>query len=410
MAPKLLIAKWMAPMDRPVLCDAGVVISDGEIIAVGSARVLRSDYPAAIVEDLGQVILLPGLVNAHVHLELSALTPGERPTSFVEWIKRLLPRNPPDADAVRAFVERGVAIGVRQCLQYGVTSVGDISRQCAITRPMLHSGPLRVVSYGEVQSMAQRRGFLEERLALAADRSHESDRLHTGISPHAPYSVEWDGYRRSLELARAGNLPLATHLAETTDEAEFLRDHSGAFRELWRYLDAWDEKVPTFAGGPIRFAAAVGLLDYPTLLAHVNYCTDEELALLAASRASVVYCPRTHAYFGHPPHRWREMLAAGVNVAIGTDSCASSPNLNLVDDLRLLHEIAPEVPVMTLWEMATIRAARAIQWEDRIGSITAGKKADFVTFAVTGNDPLNDLLKGRNLPLGAWIDGIEVRI
>jgi cytosine/adenosine deaminase-related metal-dependent hydrolase len=361
-----------------------------------------------MVEDLGQVVLLPGLVNAHVHLELSALTPGDRPASFVEWVKRLLPRNPPEAQVAQAFVQRGVEVGVRQCLQFGVTSVGDISRQCAMTRPLLQSGPLRVVSYGEIQAMAQRRGLLEERLALAADRTHASDRLRVGISPHAPYSVEFEGYRRCLEVARVGNLPLATHLAETPEEAEFLHDHGGAFRELWRYLDAWDEHVPLFTGGPVRLAAAAGLLDYPTLLAHVNYCTDEELAMLAVSPASVVYCPRTHAYFGHPPHRWPDMLAAGVNVAVGTDSCASSPNLNLLDDLRLLHKIAPQAQANTLWEMATIRAARAIQADDRVGSITVGKRADFAAFAVSGDDPLREILESQVLPSRLWIEGTQV--
>src|SRR5207253_5134070 len=139
-----------------------------------------------------------------------------------------------------------------------------------------------------------------------------------------------DGYRRCLAAAKYFGLTLATHLAETPHEEEFLASHAGPFRELWEFLGAWDEQVPTFAGGPIRYAQSLGLLDYPTLLAHVNYCDDAELALLARGRASVVYCPRTHAFFGHPPHRWREMLSRGINVAIGTDSCASSPDLNLL--------------------------------------------------------------------------------
>ena len=406
----LLRAYWIAPMDRAILRDGGVVVINGKIAAVGPARDLRDNFPQATVEDLGQVVLLPGLVNAHVHLELSALTPGDPPASFVDWLKRGIPRTPPDANATQAFVERSIAIGVRQCLQFGVTSVGDISRQCAITRPLLKSGPLRVVSYGEVIAMAQRRGLLEERVAIATDQSAESDWLRTGITPHAPYSVESDGYRRCLEAARRMNLPLATHLAETHDEDNFLADHSGAFRDLWAYLYGWDEQVPSFAGGPIRFAAALGLLNYPSLLAHVNYCDDQEMAMLAAGAASVVYCPRTHAYFGHPPHRWREMLAAGINVAVGTDSCASSPNLNLVDDLRLLHEIAPEVPALDLWEMATLRAARAIRSDDRIGSITAGKNADFVAFPVSKvGEPLREIVESQELPSKVWIDGSEAK-
>jgi cytosine/adenosine deaminase-related metal-dependent hydrolase len=255
--------------------------------------------------------------------------------------------------------------------------------------------------------MAQRRGLLEERLAVAADASHEGPRLRVAVSPHAPYSVEPNGYRRCLDLAEDRHLPLATHLAETAEEALFLRDHAGPLRELWTFLGAWDSDVPRFDGGPIRLMHSLGLLDRrDVLLAHVNYCDDAEMDLLAASGrggASVVYCPRTHAYFGHPPHRWREMLARGVNVAVGTDSCASSPDLNLVDDLRLLHRLAPEVPAVSLWEMATIRAARAIGMDREVGSLEPGKAADCVVFAVEGEAPLVEVLEGEARPSGVWI-------
>src|SRR5204862_5225873 len=122
-------------------------------------------------------------------------------------------------------------------------------------------------------------------------------------------------------------LPLATHLAESADEAEFLARHSGNLMKVWDFVGGFDDAVPKFEGGPIRYAEALGLLDRPTLLAHVNYCDDDELKILAAGKASVVYCPRTHQYFAHPPHRWREMIATGINVAIGTDSTASSGDL-----------------------------------------------------------------------------------
>jgi cytosine/adenosine deaminase-related metal-dependent hydrolase len=136
------------------------------------------------------------------------------------------------------------------------------------------------------------------------------------------------------------SLPLATHLSEAQEEKTFLESHSGMFRDLWERIGSWEDDVPTFKGSPIAMAQAIGMLDFPTLLAHVNYCDDHELELLTRGRASVVYCPRTHRYFGHPPHRWREMLARGINVAVGSDSCASSPDLNLVDDLRLLPAIS----------------------------------------------------------------------
>jgi cytosine/adenosine deaminase-related metal-dependent hydrolase len=208
-----------------------------------------------------------------------------------------------------------------------------------------------------------------------------------------------------LEFAKANGRPLATHLAETAEEAIFLADHSGPFRHLWEVgVNAWDDSVPRFAGGPIRFARELGLLDYPTLLAHVNYCDDDELTILAGGKASVVYCPRTHQFFGHPPHRWREMLARGINVAVGTDSCASSPDLNIVDDLRLLHRLAPEILPGELWEMATTRAGRAIGFADA-GAIQVGAWADFTVFPCGTDDPLREILERDILPSNVWIGG-----
>lgn len=394
-------------MEGPPIRDGGVAFSKGVILDIGRSDQLASRYPEAQRVDRPDCTIFPGLVNAHTHLELSEFACGARPASFVEWIQRLVPRGDISLQSIHQSVARSIPLGVSQCVRFGVTCVGDITRHCTVSRPLLMNGPLRVVSYGEVQAMAQRRGLLEERIATAIDPTFASDRLRVALTPHAPYSVEIEGYRRSVEVARSRSLPLATHLAETPAEAPFLAAHQGPFRDLWQALGAWDQDVPVFAGGPIRLAGAVGLLDYPTLLAHVNYCDDDELRLLAAGKASVVYCPRTHAYFGHPPHRWRQMLRSGINVAVGTDSCASSPDLNLVDELRLLHQIAPEIPADELWQLATIRAARAIRMEDRVGSITPGKSADFAVFPIAGDHPLADLLETSRLPREVWIGGVR---
>jgi cytosine/adenosine deaminase-related metal-dependent hydrolase len=393
-------------MIAPPLRDGAVVCRAGRITAVGDARALRAENPDAQVQDAGDVVLLPGLVNAHTHLELSDCSPGPPPASFGDWIMRLAGRTAVGA-ATADVVKRAVETGVAQCLRFGVTSVGDISKQCAITRPILRDGPLRVTSFGEIQAMAQRRHLLDERFALAADLSNESAHLRIGLSPHAPYTVEPAGYARCLEFCRAHNRPLATHLAETPDEAHFLADQSGPFRDLWEIVvNAWDDQVPKYDGGPIRFAAESGLLDYPTLLAHMNYCDDDELAILARGQASVVYCPRTHQYFGHPPHRWREMLSRGINVAVGTDSCASSPDLNLVDDLRLLHHLAPEVPAQRIWDLATINAARALQLAGSIGQLSTGAAADITAFPTRSDDPLEEILTAGIEPSAIWIGGI----
>ena len=403
----LITAAWVAPMDQPILRDGGVVFAAGTIVAVGAAKVLRASHPDATVRELGDVVLLPGLVNPHTHLELSTGVAGDSPASFGDWILSLPKRigrdraKPPEACFVPA-----VQLGIAQCLRFGVTSVGDISQNMDLSRPVLRDSPLRAVSYGEVLGLAKLRPRYEQMLPRAIDRALESDRLRIGLTPHAPYTVDLPGYLQCVEVARRMNLPLATHLAETTGERDFLQHHAGEFRRTWETLGEWADGVETFrAGGPIDFANEIGLLDYPTLLAHVNYCDDREMELLARGRASVVYCPRTHRYFNHPPHRWREMLSRGINVAVGTDSCASSPDLNLVDDLRLMHEIAPEFPVEQLWQMATTRAAKAIRMDDVVGSLTPGKAADFVVFEAGTDKPLAEILETLRLPKYVWISG-----
>ncbi len=401
-------AAWAAPMDRPPMPDGALCVAGGRIVRLLTASEARREFPAAEVVELGDVVLLPGLVNPHVHLELSDLSPGGRPRSLADWIISLIKRTPErDAETITAAVQAGVA----QSLRYGVTTLGDITAFPRFTRTALTQGPLHAVSFGEVRAMATRRGLLEARVKEAENRLSASDHLSIGVSPHSPYSIEIHGYRRCVEAARSARLPIATDLAEAPDEAAFLSDHQGSLRAIWDFLGAWDDQVSTFAGGPIRFAKAVGLLDHnaASLLAHVNYCDDAELEILSRSKASVVYCPRTHAFFGHPPHRWREMLSRGINVAVGTDSCASSPNLNLVDDLRLLRQIAPQVPAQTLWELATTRAATSLGLAGECGALVAGSRADFITFPKSNGtrvvDWLDEILDTQVEPASVWISG-----
>jgi cytosine/adenosine deaminase-related metal-dependent hydrolase len=407
---QLLRAAFVAPMDGPFIRDGCLAIFGDRIEAVGPCDQMLGWSGAAPMEDLGDVVLLPGLINAHTHLEFSSVACGDSVGgTFTDWILSLRDRARFDPDNMEPNVTEATRAGIAQCLRFGVTCVGDISQQSQFTRPVLHDSPLRAVSFGEILGLAKLRWRFEQLMQLALRDEHVSDRLHIGLTPHAPYTVDLPGYRRSLEIARERDLPLATHLAETRDEKVFLESHAGPFREVWDTIGMWAEPVETFRGSPIEFARAVGLLDEPTLLAHVNYCDDAELAILSRGRASVVYCPRTHRYFGHAPHRWREMLAAGINVAVGTDSCASSPDLNLVDELRLLHEIAPEKPVDALWEMATIRAAHALKMDRSLGSITHGKCADLVAFPAVDNDPLRHILESRDLlPTRVWIGGEAV--
>jgi cytosine/adenosine deaminase-related metal-dependent hydrolase len=399
----------MSSTASPIIKDGAVAFDEsGTIRAVGPAVAIRRQFSTRTEEiDLGRAILLPGLINAHTHLELSCCQAGNRPASFIDWITTIPARTGRDQPDFEKRIAEAAVHGARQSLRFGVTTVGDITAHPQITRPALRTGPIRVVSFGEALGLALARPRFEASLARAIDDGEASDTLSIGLSPHAPYTVDRPGYLECLRIARDRRLPLATHLAETREEAEFLQHQRGGFRDIWQRLGSWADPVDTFAGSSIEFAKAIGLLDQPdTLLAHVNYCTDKELSILSAGRATVAFCPRTHDYFGHESHRWRDMLGRGINVAVGTDSCASSPSLNLVDDLRLLRRHHADVDSSILWSLVTVNAARGLGLSGQIGSLEARKAADVVAFPVLDDiDPLRAILDDRSaLPLAVWIN------
>jgi aminodeoxyfutalosine deaminase len=398
--PRIVRARYVAPMSRPVIENGAVAIERGwRIGAVGAWPEVRRTATLAPVEDLGDCMLVPGLINAHAHLDLTEVArPAEMP-GFVPWLLTVM--------SASIDPRRATTRGIVDCRRFGVTCVGDITRHLEPVSGTFWRMGQPAVCFGELTAMAGRRHLLEPRLAEIT-KGGSNDYLHLGVSPHAPYSIEPQGYARCVAVAKSRGFAITTHLAESPDEGQFLEHQTGPFRELWEKIGGWDDAVPKFIGGPIRYAQSLGLVDHPTLLAHVNYCDDAELAILAAGKASVAYCPRTHAYFQHPPHRWREMLAAGINVAVGTDSVASGGDLNLLDDLRLLQRLAPDFPVEQLWEMATVRAAKALLREREFGSLEPGKRVAMIAFDAPEPDPLRAILESDALPRQVWIGGRQL--
>lgn len=391
-------------MDRPAIANAAMLVVDGRVVELGTIAQIRKTWCSEEFDDLGDVIVLPGLVDAHTHLELSECHAGDSPGgSFSDWILGIRARRRLGERDIGTAAAHATERGVDECLRFGVTCVGDITSQIEESRHLLATSPLSCVSYGEVLGLGPLRARAEGALVRAIDNTFASDRLRIGVTPHAPYTVDLKMLRACIEAASQRRLPIAMHLAESPDEREFLISHSGPFRKVWDSIGPWDNSIETFPGGPIELAEVLGLLRAGALLAHVNYCDDAELALLARGRSSVVWCPRTHRYFGHPPHRWREMLAAGINVAVATDSCASSPDLNILDELRLVRQLAPDLSAQSIFELATIRAARALGLQNDVGSLAPGCRADYAIFPATTENPLEELLHGSAEPCSVSI-------
>jgi len=418
----LLLPAALFPVDAPPLFDEPALVhSGGKILAVGPAAKLRPQFSNGSEIRLPNTALLPGLINAHCHLELTHLRNQFPPSHFVDWVKSLLQSNQAltDKDQVAA---NSVCAGVEESLRSGVTTVGDITKHVASSRAVLGQGPIRAVSFGEITAIGARRAGLADQLALCADSAAASSTMTLGLSPHAPYTVEGPALRQIIQYAQARKLPLTMHLSELAEEAEFLETLHGRLREAWDLGGTahliLDDQIPRFAGGPIRWAQHYGVLDaanhVPVVLAHVNYCDDSELQLLAASKASVVYCPRTRNYFGHDErssHRYRSMLAAGINVCLGTDSLASNPDLHLLREAQFLLR-KDSVDAEVLLRMMTLNAAAALGVQGQLGSLTPHKSADMIALPYPPTSApdriLTQLIEDAPLPSAVWIAGKAV--
>jgi cytosine/adenosine deaminase-related metal-dependent hydrolase len=396
-----LRARQVFPVDAAPIEDGAVTIEGERIASVGSAHGVGA---CDAVLDLGNAAILPGLVNAHTHLEFSDLTqPLGRPgMAFPDWIRAVVAhRRSKVGDSLRESpsLERrnAVAAGLAESLRGGVTTLGEIATAGWLAEPFGDS-PVAATVFFELIGL--RRELIEERLSSATDHllstSTDAERSwRPGLSPHAPYSVHPQLLAHCIKLARQSASPVAFHLAESRAEIELLRDGSGPFRELLIELGAWDETAIPRGTRPLDYLKLLARAPR-ALVIHGNYLAEDEIAELArqAATMSLVYCPRTHAYFGHEPYPLARLLERGVNVALGTDSRASNPDLSLLGEMR--HVAARgDVPPATAFRLGTLNGAKALGLDHQIGSITAGKQADLCVMNLPeGNADPYELLLG----------------
>lgn len=400
----IIKARYVVPVDRPAIENGAVVIERGRIAAFGSAK----EFPGQPAEDYGDAVICPGFVNAHTHFDLSTLAGRISPgPDFIAWLQRLMAIITAEP-ATPERVHRAVRAGVAQSLESGVTMVGDITRTPQWTREVLSASPLRGVSFGEVTAIGIRRQLLSEQLDAALVEDWRSERMKIGISPHAPYTLEPAGMLACAERAHKCNALVCIHLAETADEERFTRECEGPFADYLRGLGVWDELIPTSGCRPVELAKRTGLLGRRTMIAHANYVTDADINRIAAGSASVAYCPRTHRAFEHTPHRFRDMLAAGINVCVGTDSLASNPSLSILDELRFLRREHADLTADEIIALGTLRGARALGFADVAGSLTVGKMADLAIISLDASNAAagwDSIFESRQPPIAVYVSG-----
>jgi cytosine/adenosine deaminase-related metal-dependent hydrolase len=401
----ILKAAWVVPITAPPIRGGYVDIAAGRIVGLGKSAELPSK--AAPVADLGAVILTPGLVNPHTHLELGCYSGLLESMPLRNWIEQLVRLRSESGQWQRE--QQAVRLGAWQSLRAGVTCVGDISRRnCAWS--VLRSIPIRKVCFVELLSLADRppRNFGELREAV---RSVDEDELLTvGVSPHTPYTVPAEQIRAAIALADEIERPWTMHLAETPEEVAFLRGEEGVLGPMIEgLLEQCGVRTPQQS--PTEFLVDCCRGRRPGLLAHANYVEDKEIKPLADAGHAVVYCPRAHHFFGHTPHPFMKMRAAGVPVAIGTDSLASNTSLSVLDELQFVYEHVPNAPSPSeLLRMVTLGAAEALGLDHQVGSLEPGKQADLAAFACSPNsaDPIRDLLESPKPAQAVWVAGQRV--
>jgi cytosine/adenosine deaminase-related metal-dependent hydrolase len=397
-----LRARVVFAVDRAPI-EHGVVTIDGErIVAVGPKT------QAADATDLGEVVLLPGLVNAHTHLEFNHLRRplGEPGISLVDWIRLVIAergrghRDPSEA----------IAAGIAESIGCGVTTVGEICQgdtNSYANRDVDLTLLLEVIGFSPARAQSAFAAVLER---LEAPEVTPAWKI--GLSPHAPYTVSPELLRQLIELSRERGMPVAMHLAESAEELELLASGSGPFRQLLEERGMWDAAAIPRGSRPMDYLRM--LAEAPrAVVIHGNYLDEEERTFLVANRdrMSLVYCPRTHAYFAHPPYPLAELLAAGVRIAFGTDSRASNPDLDLMAEMRFVAQTFLGINPLEILHMGTLAGAEALGRSADIGSITPGKLANLVAVPISMDvrdkpaDLLAMVLFGSDSPYVVWIRG-----
>jgi aminodeoxyfutalosine deaminase len=372
-------ASWVLPIaDRPIR-GGWVGVEGGRVTAVG-----RDATADAGTQNLGAVAILPGLVNAHTHLELSYLHDGVPPaTDFVSWIRTVVGSRRQHQDAGAAHIVAGIQKGIDEAIRSGTAVVGDISNTLVPFDLLTQSALAAVVFYELIRFNApDARGFVDQaRRQLSA--FVETDTVRVSLAAHAPYSVAPQLFR-AIRQAVDGDLraPCSVHLSESAAEVEFIRTGGGPWRTFLEEVGAWDPGWRSPGISPVEYLDECGFLSPRVLAVHGVQMSAADLARLAARETTLVTCPRSNVRTGAGVPPIRDFYRSGVRVAIGTDSLASTPDLNVFAELAELRRLAPDVPASRLLDSATREGARALGFESDYGTIEPGKRARLLAVSI----------------------------
>jgi aminodeoxyfutalosine deaminase len=402
----ILRARVVVTMDGPPIPDGAVAIEGNKITAVGPISELTRGS-ADHVEDLGGVALMPGLINAHCHLDYTILRRAiDPPKSFSAWVQRInaIKRSLGPEDYLKS-----IARGFDGCLKWGTTTVCTIESFPELM-PHMPAPPIRTWWFYEMIDVRHRITTDDVVAgALGFFQNRPGSLSNFGLSPHAPFTASLELFRLSNDCAQAFSMPLTTHVAESWEEMEMFCEGRGP---LYDFLAGIGRPMQDCSSGsPFSYLWRAGAINARWILVHMNELTAGDFALLESlprtSRPTIVHCPSSHRYFNHTRFAWDRLQQMGVNLCVGTDSLASCDSLSLLGELRLLKKYEPQLSAEALLQCVTHSPARALRREGALGVLKAGALADLIAVPVSGTlDDVHDQIveHDRSIP---WmmIDG-----
>jgi cytosine/adenosine deaminase-related metal-dependent hydrolase len=391
----ILRSKYLLKDPDNVITNGAVVIDDaGKIKFVGQLKDI-DDFESYRLIDLGNSAIVPGLVNTHTHLELTHLHKCiEGNGNFTNWIRQLVDRKKGWTDSEYTLSVRD---GIKYSLKSGTTTVVDITRNGIALSELLTSKIRKLLFYEIINfNPDTAEDIINDFKELITGRKPD-DLLSIGIFPHAPYTVSDRLYRGCKNVSDEFDITIATHIAETKDEVEFLTRGTGHFVSLlsdFNMLGKW--KHPGLR--PINYLKNIGFLENECILIHCNYISDDEIDLIEKTKSNVVFCPRSHEYFRHEDHPFLILKNRDINISLGTDSLASNDTLSILDEMKFIREHYRDMKPQDIFHMGTIAGAVALKMDDSIGRLYPGYYADIavIEFENTGISNIYDGIFSQN--------------
>jgi len=352
-----------------------LIIDDGKILEISTQSGNKKTSDAL---DLSDCLLMPGFVNAHCHLSLTALEKKLSPSdSFADWIRELIPLNSALDDESRI---RGIHAGAKEMKRSGVTALGDYVAEPELLQVMGGLGFRSVLFLETIGFHSEKARVLCEKVEEVLKSQSYSPLCRLGLAPHAPYSVSPDLFRHLAQLAEQYHCPLSCHVAETKEESRFLVIGDNSLEELLKERSAWDPQWQPPYKTPMQYLSSLEILDR-LIAVHCNFVSDD-LDIMEEKKVSPVFCPKSTEWFGRTEFMpVRALLDRGMTVALGTDSLASNNSLNFFDELRMADKLLPDVSRREILTMATRSGGEALGLQ--CGQLACGQQADLIGFRVS---------------------------